>query len=108
MDARRCISYLTIEHKGEIVPELAAKMGNRIFGCDICQEVCPYNKVYAQPLQLKEFRQIKIAGESIPLEEILNLKTDQEFLEKFAGSPLMRAKRHGLQRNALIAKSNSA
>lgn len=102
IDARRCISYLTIENKGEIPDEFHAKIGNWIFGCDICQEVCPYNKVNARPLQLQAFKDVKIAGSSIPLQEILNIQTDHEYLKRFAGSPLMRAKRKGLQRNAKI------
>ncbi len=106
LDARRCISYLTIENRDEIPEEFHQKMGNLIYGCDICQEVCPYNKANAKPLTLKAFTEVKIAGSSIPLQEILNLKTDEEFLARFAGSPLMRAKRKGLQRNARIAATN--
>ncbi len=107
MDARRCISYLTIEHQGEIEPDLANKMGNLIFGCDICQEVCPYNQAFAKPLKFEPLKAVKIAGDSISLDEILAIKDDEEYLQKFAGSPLMRAKRKGLQRNARIAKHNS-
>ncbi|HLG25539.1 MAG TPA: tRNA epoxyqueuosine(34) reductase QueG [Candidatus Gracilibacteria bacterium] len=106
LDANRCISYLTIEHRGQIAPEFHQPMGNWIFGCDICQEVCPYNKTFEKPLQLKEFRDVKIAGTSISLEEILSMESDEEFLTRFAGSPLMRAKRSGLQRNARIAQKN--
>ncbi len=106
LDARRCISYLTIEHKGEIPQEFHKPMGNLILGCDICQEVCPYNKAFAKPLQLEAFKNVKIAGSTIPLQEIMNIQTDDEFLQRFAGSPVMRAKRVGLQRNAKIALKN--
>lgn len=129
MDATRCISYLTIErargeaHKPEssaaqpspvpatrptpIPAALRAKMQNWIFGCDICQEVCPYNKVRAKPLQLPALKNTKIAGHSLPLQEILAIQTDEEFTQKFAGSPVMRARREGLQNNARIAQNNS-
>ena len=102
MDTRRCISYLTIENKGEIPRELRPKIGGRIFGCDACQEVCPYNKSLARPATNREILKT-IAGPSIPLKDILSIRTDREFLDRFAGSPLMRAKRAGLQRNAKIA-----
>lgn len=107
LDARRCISYLTIEHKGPIPQEFHKPMANWIFGCDICQEVCPYNKSLGKPLQLEAFKEVKIAGPSISLKEILTIKNDDEYLQKFAGSPLMRAKRAGLQRNARIARGNT-
>lgn len=106
LDARRCISYLTIEHKGPIPRGFHASMGNLIFGCDICQEVCPYNKVNAKPLQLAAFSDVAIAGSSIPLQEIMDIPSDEAFLKRFAGSPLMRTKRAGLQRNAKIALHN--
>lgn len=108
LDARRCISYLTIETSGPIPDEFHAAMGDRIFGCDICQEVCPYNKVNAKPVSLKAFKEVKIAGQTLSLDEILAIETDEQFLQKFAGSPLMRAKRKGLQRNARIAVKNRA
>jgi len=107
MKATDCISYLTIENKGPIPEEFHSKMANMIFGCDICQEVCPYNKAFAKPLQLQAFKEVKIAGSSMALEEILSIQTDEEFTKKFAGSPVMRAKRAGLQRNARIALENS-
>lgn len=106
LDATRCISYLTIEKKDEIPEEFHKPMGNLIFGCDICQEVCPYNIKFARPLELEAFQKIKIAGSSIPLQEILDIQTDEQFLERFAGSPIMRTKRKGLQRNAKIALQN--
>lgn len=107
IDARRCISYLTIENKGPIPEKFHKAMGNWIFGCDVCQEVCPYNKVFAKPLQLEAFKEVTIAGSSLPLKEILNIKTDEEYVQRFAGSPLMRAKRKGLRRNAEIIMENS-
>lgn len=102
MDARRCISYLTIEHKGEIPAEFCDKIAPRVFGCDACQDVCPYNLTNAKPATNKDILK-NIAGASLPLKEILDIKTDAQFLARFAGSPLMRAKRAGLQRNAKIA-----
>jgi len=106
MDARRCISYLTIEHKGPISAELKKGMGKRIFGCDICQEVCPYNLRFARELKFKGLKESKIAGSELALNEILEISSDEEFLRRFAGSPLMRTKRAGLQRNARIAMDN--
>jgi epoxyqueuosine reductase len=107
LDARKCISYLTIEHDGEIVPELREAMGELIFGCDICQEVCPYNQAFAKPLSLQAFKEVKIAGSSLDLQEILAIESDEVYLQKFAGSPLMRPKRKNLQRNAQIAFKNT-
>ncbi len=106
MNAVKCISYLTIENKGPIPEELHPSMGTLIFGCDICQEVCPYNKSFAKPLQLEAFKNVKIAGHSMELQEILDIATDEDFTQKFAGSPVMRTKKAGLQRNARIALEN--
>ncbi|MBU0546241.1 tRNA epoxyqueuosine(34) reductase QueG [Patescibacteria group bacterium] len=106
MDARRCISYLTIEHKGPIADDLKKGMGKRIFGCDICQEVCPYNLRLPQELAFKGLKESRIAGSELDLNEILKIGSDEEFLRRFAGSPLMRAGREGMRRNAGIAMGN--
>lgn len=106
MNAVRCISYLTIENKGPIPEEFHSAMSNLIFGCDICQEVCPYNKSFAKPLQLEAFKNVTIAGHSMKLQEILDIASDEAFTQKFAGSPVMRTKKAGLQRNARIALEN--
>lgn len=106
MDAKKCISYLTIENKQEIPAELADKMGCGIFGCDICQEVCPYNKTYAKKTNQKDFNKA-IAGESIPLKEIEQIKDQKQFVARFAGSPLMRAGLKGMQKNIRACKSGS-
>lgn len=107
IDARRCISYLTIETKKPLPPELAEAAGNLIMGCDICQEVCPYNIRLAQPATHPAFTTGEIAGDEIPLAEILQISNDQQYLERFAGSPLMRAKRLGLGKNAINAAVNA-
>ncbi len=106
LDARRCISYLTIEFKGTIDSALRPHMKDWIFGCDICQEVCPYNRTAQKP-RWEEFQPGAGAGGRLPLQEILSCRTDQSFLKRFAGTPLMRAKREGLLRNAAIAAANS-
>ena len=105
IDASLCISYLTIEHKGSIPPELRPKIGNWLFGCDLCQEVCPLN-VRQQVTAEEDFLQIR-AGATAELREILSIKDDEEFTARFAGSPLMRAGRVGLIRNAAIVAANN-
>lgn len=105
IDASRCISYLTIEHSGSIPVELRPKIGNWLFGCDLCQEVCPLN-VRAEVTDVADFVQVK-AGALEPLAEILAIGDDEEFTRRFAGSPLMRAGRRGLIRNACIVAANN-
>jgi len=103
LDARKCISYLTIELKGAIPRELRSLVGTHIFGCDICQDVCPYNtKVKATKEPAFHLRQGLHEPELIPL---LSL-TEAEFRSKFAGSPILRAKRRGLLRNVCVALGN--
>ena len=106
IDARKCISYLTIENKGEIPIDLRSKIGNHLFGCDACQECCPFNTRDLR-LTIKDLSPECGAGESLDLKEVLSIKTDEEFTEKFAGTPLMRAKRIGLLRNACVVAGNS-
>ena len=105
INASKCISYLTIEYDGIIPVPLRSKMKDWIFGCDICQNVCPYNKK-KQETEVQDFKRY-IAGPSINLRKILEIKSDKEFLKLFAGSPLMRAKRIKLIRNSCIAAANN-
>lgn len=104
IDASRCISYLTIEHDGMIPEDLRPLMGDWIFGCDLCQEVCPLN-LRAQPTEVERFID-PIAGEYLDLAEILAIPDDEAFTRRFAGSPLMRARRRRLLRNAIIVAAN--
>jgi epoxyqueuosine reductase len=104
LDARLCISYLTIEKRGEIPDKLRAEMGRHIFGCDICQDVCPWNRK-APKTSAPEFQ---------PREGLVNPALDwlaemqpEEFREVFRGSPVKRTKLSGLRRNAVIAMGNS-
>jgi epoxyqueuosine reductase len=104
LDARRCISYLTIEHKGLIAREFRPLMGNRIFGCDDCLAVCPWNKFAAEAREVKlqarsEFKAPKI-GELLRLDEAA-------FRALFAASPIKRIGYHRFMRNLLIAAGNS-
>jgi len=103
LDARRCISYLTIELKGWMPRHLRPLVGNHIFGCDICQEICPYN-VKALPTAEPAYapRQGLHAPDLIPLLAL----TEQEFRHRFRGSPILRAKRRGFLRNVAVALGN--
>jgi epoxyqueuosine reductase len=102
LDARRCISYLTIEHKGHIAAELRPLIGNRIYGCDDCLAVCPWNKFARQA------REQRFAPRAAPplLEELVALD-DAAFRTRFAGTPLKRTGRDRFLRNVLIAIGNS-
>jgi epoxyqueuosine reductase len=104
-DARRCISYLTIEHGGQLDEELAERMGDWVFGCDRCQEVCPLN-AGARETGVADFRK-HIAGPAPGLAELLTLRDDDAVRRRYAGSPLLRARRRGLVRNACIAAANA-
>lgn len=103
LDSRRCISYLTIELKESIPKALRPKIGNLIFGCDICQEVCPWN---SKALPTTEAAFQPRDGNLAP--ELLSLvgMTQQEFSRRFKGSPIKRAKRRGFLRNILVAIGN--
>jgi epoxyqueuosine reductase len=104
LDSRKCISYLTIEHKGHIPRELRAKFGNRIFGCDDCLAVCPWNKFAkaAQEQKLVSRRDIGL----MPLADLLQLN-DAAFRKLFAKTPVKRTGRARFLRNCLIAAGNS-
>ena len=104
IDATRCISYLTIEYDGIIPEDLRPRMGEWIFGCDLCQEVCPLN-VRARTTDVEGFLR-PIAGDSLLLRKILAIRDEEEFRLMFAGSPLMRARRRRLVRNACIVAAN--
>jgi epoxyqueuosine reductase len=104
LDARRCISYLTIELKGWMPRHLRPLIGNHIFGCDICQEVCPYNsKPEITAEKAYQPRAGLFAPQLIPL---LSLD-ENEFRRRFQGSPVLRAKRRGFLRNVAVALGNS-
>lgn len=105
LDARRCISYLTIELKGEIPPPLRPRIGNWVFGCDICQQVCPWNLRFAAAEGDPAFA----PRSGVPLPDLtgeMNLTTEK-FRAKFKNSPVRRAKRRGYLRNTAVALGNS-
>jgi epoxyqueuosine reductase len=106
VDARLCISYLTIENRGEIPRELRGKVGDWAFGCDVCQEVCPYNKTKASKSRWPEFSAEAGHGPYLKIEEVLDIRADDEFEECFAGTPLTRPGRAGLLRNCCVAAGN--
>ena len=104
LDARRCISYLTIEHKGSIPREFRKPIGNRIYGCDDCLAVCPWNKYAQQANEIKlKPREDLQAPELIELAEL----DDADFRSRFSGSPIKRIGRDQFIRNVLIAIGNS-
>jgi epoxyqueuosine reductase len=109
MDARRCISYLTIELRGSVPEEFREAIGNNVYGCDICQEVCPYNRE-APVTNIPDFEPRRFSPQQTLLQprlEWLAEMKDGEFREKFRGSAMKRTKWRGLVRNACIALGNA-
>ncbi len=104
LDARRCISYLTIELKGVIPEELRPAVGPRIFGCDDCLAVCPWNRFAQEGKMMKGFARPDL--EQPDLLELLALN-EAGFKRRFAGTPILRAKRRGLLRNVCVALGNT-
>ncbi|MEQ1712101.1 MAG: tRNA epoxyqueuosine(34) reductase QueG, partial [Hyphomicrobium sp.] len=104
LDARRCLAYLSIEHKGPIPHQFRAAMGNRVFGCDDCLAVCPWNK-FAEAAREARFTAGAEAANP-PLTELLALD-DAAFRARFAGTPVKRTGRDRIVRNALIAAGNA-
>lgn len=104
LDARRCISYLTIEHKGHIPEELRPGIGNRIFGCDDCLAVCPWNKFAQAGREARLVQREDLAA--LPLAELARLD-DPGFRTRFAGTPIKRTGRDRFIRNVLIAIGNA-
>lgn len=104
LDARRCISYWTIEHRGELAPEEEGAMGEWLFGCDVCQDVCPWNRSAAETTEPR----LAPRGKAWPasLDDLLSL-TEDEFATRFGDSAVERARRRGLVRNAAIVAGNT-
>lgn len=103
LDSRRCISYLTIELRGPVPEELREPMGDWLFGCDVCQEVCPWN--LKAPPGLEPALQQRENVTSIDLLELLTI-SEKQFRQRFRGTALTRTKRRGLLRNAAIVLGN--
>ncbi len=104
MDATKCISYLTIEHDGPIAPDLMGGMGRQVFGCDICQDVCPWNR----KAPLSADAELEARPELVnPALDWLAEMDETEFERTFNGSPVRRAGFAGLKRNVAIAMGNS-
>ena len=104
LDARRCISYLTIEHKGPIDPELRAQMGNRIYGCDDCLAACPWNKFAVEASDMRYAAREELNAPHLAELAVLD---DAAFRAKFSGSPIKRIGRDRFVRNVLYAIGNS-
>ncbi len=105
LDARRCISYLTIENKGSIPREMRPLMGNWVYGCDVCQDVCPWQRFAPNPTE-PEFTSADLERAAPLLHDLLNMD-DVAFKTTFADSPILRIKRPRMVRNACIASGNS-
>jgi epoxyqueuosine reductase len=108
LDASRCISYLTIEKRSAVPEDLRIGMGRHVFGCDICQDVCPWNNRGGRDASVGEKPEFQPRHGLVnpDLQWLANI-SEEEFREAFRGSPIKRAKRSGLRRNAVIAMGNS-
>jgi epoxyqueuosine reductase len=110
LDAARCIAYLTIEKRTALTIEERIGVGHWVFGCDVCQEVCPYNFVSLKRggrAQLQELEEGAGVGPYLDLAGVIALRSDNQFVARFGGTALMRTKREGLVRNAAIVAANT-
>jgi epoxyqueuosine reductase len=106
LDARLCISYLTIEFKREVPTELAAKIGDWVFGCDVCQDVCPWNKSFARPFTSVAL-ELDPSLATLELESLTEIN-ESDFARLYGWTPLERAGAAGIRRNARIAAASFA
>jgi epoxyqueuosine reductase len=108
LDSNKCISYLTIEAKGEIPEALRESIGELMYGCDICQEVCPWNVRFSQELSEPAFaaREVIAGKDARTLAREILAMSDEDFRTTFRGSPMKRAKLRGLKRNASVVLGN--
>lgn len=106
VDARLCISYLTIENRGEIPRELRPQIGEWAFGCDVCQQICPYNRRKAKRSRWPEFSAGAGAGPYLKIIEVLGIQSEEAFESRFGHTPLTRAGREGLLRNCCVVAGN--
>ena len=97
LDATRCISYLTIEQKGPIPEPFAQRLDGWVFGCDICNEVCPWNQRFAEATSVEEFRSLDLLGGAAP--DLFEGMEEEEFSRRFGDTPLERPGLHGMRRN---------
>jgi epoxyqueuosine reductase len=104
LDARRCVSYLTIEHRGPIPEALRPLVGDRVFGCDDCLAACPWNRFAREGALMRPHRRDDLGRPG--LEELLGLDEDA-FRRRFDGTPILRTRRRGLLRNACVALGNT-
>jgi epoxyqueuosine reductase len=110
VDARRCISYLTIEKSGMLTPFERMSIGEWVFGCDICQDVCPFNHAPTRrerEASLVELSRERGVGPHLSLKDLLAVRTAEQYRSWFQGTPLMRPKREGLLRNAACVAANT-
>ena len=104
LDATRCISYLTIELRGPIPSTLREAIGERLYGCDVCQDVCPWNEKFARPASLPALSRVRTPPDPDPA--ALLGATDAAFRARFRGTAITRARREGVARNAAVALGN--
>jgi len=105
LDSNKCISYLTIENKGPIPRELRGRLGDWVFGCDVCQDVCPFNR-FSRETSWPELMPKAGPGPRIYLPALLSIASDAEYRSRFRGTALMRPKRRGMLRNAAVVAAN--
>ena len=105
LDARKCISYWTIEHRGPIQGAMRASIGTWIFGCDVCQDVCPFNR-FAEETKWPEFRPEAGVGPRLDVVDVLGIADDTTFRARFGQSAIRYAGRASLVRNAAIVAAN--